>query len=128
MRQTGSRVSLAQLECRCPPEQQLFGARYSNIQNQRAGRAHVLGKSKMADIGVNTEDYVTTVELQRPPNNFLDVGWIGDLADIYEQLDDDPRCRVIVLAAAGKHFCAGANLARRLEPQAAEAAEQGRHL
>jgi enoyl-CoA hydratase/carnithine racemase len=81
----------------------------------------------MADIGVSTDGFVTTVELQRPPNNFLDVGWIGDLATIYEQLDDDPRCRAIVLAAAGKHFCAGANLARRLDPQA-EAAGQGRHL
>ena len=73
----------------------------------------------MADIGVTQDGYVTTVELQRPPNNFLDVGWIADLAMIYEQLDDEPKCRAIVLAAAGKHFCAGANLARRLDPQAA---------
>ncbi len=81
----------------------------------------------MADIGVSTNGYVTTVELQRPPNNFLDAGWIADLATIYEQLDDDPNCRAIVLAAAGKHFCAGANLARRLDPNA-PAEGQGRHL
>jgi enoyl-CoA hydratase/carnithine racemase len=81
----------------------------------------------MADIGVTTDGYVATVEIQRPPNNFLDVGLIADLATIYEQLDDDPRCRAIVLAAAGKHFCAGANLARRLEP-GAEPEGQGRHL
>jgi len=81
----------------------------------------------MADIGVTHDGYVTTVELQRPPNNFPDVGWIADLATIYERLDDDPKCRAIVLAAAGKHFCAGANLARRLEPQAPDAGH-GRHL
>ena len=81
----------------------------------------------MADIGVSTNGYVTTVELQRSPNNFLDVGWISDLAAIYERLDDDPNCRAIVLAAAGKHFCAGANLARRLDPNA-PAEAPGRHL
>jgi len=34
---------------------------------------------------------------------------VGD-DDAYQALDDDPACRVIVLCAAGKHFCAGANL------------------
>ena len=39
----------------------------------------------MADIGVSTKQYVTTVELQRPPNNFLDAGWIADLATVYDK-------------------------------------------
>jgi enoyl-CoA hydratase/carnithine racemase len=54
--------------------------------------------------------YVATVELRRPPDNFFDVAMIRALADAYQALDDDPACRVIVLCAAGKHFCAGANL------------------
>ena len=54
--------------------------------------------------------YVATVELRRPPDNFFDIAMIRALADAYQALDDDPACRVIVLCAAGKHFCAGANL------------------
>jgi 2-(1,2-epoxy-1,2-dihydrophenyl)acetyl-CoA isomerase len=54
--------------------------------------------------------YVATVELRRPPDNFFDVAMIRALAEAYQALDDDPACRVIVLCAAGKHFCAGANL------------------
>jgi len=53
---------------------------------------------------------VATVELRRPPDNFFDVAMIRALAEAYQALDDDPACRVIVLCAAGKHFCAGANL------------------
>jgi 2-(1,2-epoxy-1,2-dihydrophenyl)acetyl-CoA isomerase len=36
---------------------------------------------------------------------------IAALADVYEALDADPACRVIVLCSAGRHFCAGANFA-----------------
>lgn len=54
-------------------------------------------------------DHVTTVRLCRPPNNFFSVGMIEALAAAFESLDDDRRCRAIVLAAEGKHFCAGAD-------------------
>jgi 2-(1,2-epoxy-1,2-dihydrophenyl)acetyl-CoA isomerase len=56
------------------------------------------------------EDFVATVELHRPPDNYFDRALIGELADTYEALDADPGCRAIVLCAEGKHFCAGANL------------------
>ena len=36
---------------------------------------------------------------------------ITELADALEALDDDTSCRAIVLAAEGKHFCAGADFA-----------------
>jgi enoyl-CoA hydratase/carnithine racemase len=61
------------------------------------------------DIEVTTQDYVSTVEIQRPPNNFFDYALIGQIADAFDTADEDPDCRAIVLAAAGKHFCAGAN-------------------
>lgn len=67
------------------------------------------------DIGVNLDGHVAVVELRRPPNNFLDVDLIAGLATALEQLDQEPQCRSIVLAAAGKHFCAGGNLKQRLE-------------
>jgi enoyl-CoA hydratase/carnithine racemase len=71
------------------------------------------------DIGVSIEAHVATVELRRPPNNFLDADLIASLATALEALDDDGSCRAIVLAAAGKHFCAGANLIKRVQDDAA---------
>jgi len=56
------------------------------------------------------EDFVATVELHRPPDNYFDRALIRALADAYQALDADPRCRAIVLCSEGKHFCAGANL------------------
>ena len=71
------------------------------------------------EIGVSMDGHVATVELRRPPNNFLDVDLISALASALEALDDDANCRSIVLAAAGKHFCAGANLKKRMDDEAA---------
>jgi 2-(1,2-epoxy-1,2-dihydrophenyl)acetyl-CoA isomerase len=59
------------------------------------------------------EDFVATVELHRPPDNYFDRALISALADTYHALDADPGCRAIVLCAEGKHFCAGANLTGR---------------
>jgi len=69
------------------------------------------------DVGVVLDGHVAVVELRRPPNNFLDVDLIADLACALEELDRAPQCRSIVLAAAGKHFCAGGNLKQRLETE-----------
>ena len=55
------------------------------------------------------DDHVAVAEIQRPPNNFFDLALIDALVDAFRTLDDDDRCRAIVLCADGKHFCAGAN-------------------
>lgn len=55
------------------------------------------------------DDYVATIELSRPPNNFFSLEMILGVAQALEALDDDDRCRAVVLAAQGKHFCAGAD-------------------
>src|SRR5450432_3102026 len=66
--------------------------------------------AQAADITVSIGgDFVATVELRRPPENYFDVTLIRALADVYQALDDDPACRAIVLCSEGKHFCAGAN-------------------
>ena len=63
----------------------------------------------MSDVTVDIgPDFVAEIEIHRPPNNFLDIDLIVALADTYDELDGDPRCRAIVLCAEGKHFCAGA--------------------
>ena len=81
------------------------------------------------EIGVSIDGHVATVELRRPPNNFLDIELIGNLATALEGLDKNKEVRSIVLASAGKHFCAGANLIKRINDEDAGAkTTQPRHL
>ena len=61
------------------------------------------------DIVLTEEGHVRIVEIARPPNNFFDIDLIHTLADIFDEIDEDPRARAIVLASRGKHFCAGNN-------------------
>jgi enoyl-CoA hydratase/carnithine racemase len=83
----------------------------------------------MADINVSRTGHVATVEINRPPNNFLDMELIGKVAGAFEELDRDDQCRAIVLCSTGKHFCAGANLGQRLANEAAgKPAATGKHL
>jgi enoyl-CoA hydratase/carnithine racemase len=56
-----------------------------------------------------TVDHVATVRLDRPPNNFFSVAMIEAVAEALEALDVDDDVRVVLLTAAGKHFCAGAD-------------------
>ncbi len=64
------------------------------------------------DINVALHNHVATVELNRPPHNFFDRALIAQLADAFDELDENPECRAIVLASNGKSFCAGANFGR----------------
>jgi 2-(1,2-epoxy-1,2-dihydrophenyl)acetyl-CoA isomerase len=65
----------------------------------------------VTDVTVETgEDFVATVELHRPPENYFDAALVEAIADAYERLDDDDGCRAIVLCSEGRHFCAGARL------------------
>lgn len=59
---------------------------------------------------VTLEGHVATVTIDRPPNNHVSVELISDLADALESLDNSNNCRAVVLASAGKAFCAGADL------------------
>ena len=78
------------------------------------------------DLSVEIADHIATVEMRRPPNNFFDTTLIAEIGEAYEALDRDPACRAIVLAAEGKAFCAGADLAGRGTPTAGDAPQ--RHL
>jgi len=68
---------------------------------------------KYGDLSVEIKNYVASVEIHRPPHNYFDVQLIRDLANAFNALDEDPACRVSVLCAEGKSFCAGANFANR---------------
>ena len=65
--------------------------------------------STASSLSVGTEGHVTTLEIRRPPHNYLDRELVVELADRLEALDADPSCRVVVLMAEGRSFCAGAN-------------------
>ena len=56
------------------------------------------------------DDHVATIEIDRGPENYLDVDLATGLADTIELLESEAGCRAIVLASKGKHFCAGARL------------------
>jgi methylglutaconyl-CoA hydratase len=54
---------------------------------------------------------VATVTLNRPEiHNAFDEALIANLTAAFVSLDDDPDVRVVVLAGAGRSFCAGADL------------------
>lgn len=76
------------------------------------------------DLGVELSGWVATITIQRPPFNYFDVALINAIADAFADLDAMPECRALVLTAAGKAFCAGADFGRgeRLEQDNAAAA------
>ncbi len=55
------------------------------------------------------QNYVATLTFSRPPLNFFDADLVQDLVAALEHLDETSECRVVVLQAEGKTFCAGAN-------------------
>jgi len=60
---------------------------------------------------VKVEQHVATVTLNRPEiRNAFNDEMIAELTEVFSKLSDDDHVRVIVLAAAGKAFCAGADL------------------
>lgn len=59
---------------------------------------------------LTTSGHVGTIVLDRPPNNHVSVDLMRDLADALEDIDKSDQVRAVVLAAAGKAFCAGADL------------------
>lgn len=62
------------------------------------------------DLSVTLADGVALLEMRRPPANHIDEALLRRIVDSALALDDDPACRVIVLASEGRHFCAGADL------------------
>ena len=83
-----------------------------------------MGDTSYGEVNVSQAgDFVASLEIQRPPDNYFDRKLISDIADALEALDRDDACRVVVLCSAGKHFCAGANFRSRTLDT-----EGGRHL
>ena len=64
------------------------------------------------DVTVEQEGaHVGIVCLHRPPNNYFDTELVEAVATAYEDLAVSDWCRAVVLAAEGRHFCAGLDFA-----------------
>ncbi|MBX6373111.1 MAG: enoyl-CoA hydratase/isomerase family protein [Acetobacteraceae bacterium] len=87
-------------------------------------------QGRFENIGVTAAGPIATIELRRPPHNFFSREMIAEIATALEAADADPAIRVVVLAAEGKAFCAGADFSRR-GPSGTEPEDGGpvrRHL
>jgi enoyl-CoA hydratase/carnithine racemase len=81
------------------------------------------------DVTVDRHDaHVAVVRMHRPPNNYFDSRLMEELAFAYEELAASEWCRVIVLAAEGKHFCAGLDFSSGAEQDIAELYRQALRL
>ena len=80
-------------------------------------------------LSVTHDGGVATVRLERPEAaNALDRTLWRELRDTFTALDADPGVRVVVLAGAGKHFCAGIDLSMlgEIQGMAPDGADPGR--
>jgi enoyl-CoA hydratase/carnithine racemase len=68
-------------------------------------------KDQCGEVSARLEGHVALVKIDRPPNNFVSVELMRDLADALHDIDAAEDIRAVVLSAAGKSFCAGADLA-----------------
>lgn len=78
----------------------------------------------LARLGVY-DDGVAVLEILSPPNNFLSVELLAEVADGMELADADQGCRAVVLCSDGKNFCAGASLVSGGQPGRTP---DGRHI
>ncbi|MBB4423833.1 enoyl-CoA hydratase/carnithine racemase [Bradyrhizobium sp. CIR48] len=68
----------------------------------------------MSDVLITAQDRVGVVEINQPPHNYFDIPLVSRIAEAFDDLAAQGM-RAILLCAAGKNFCAGADLSRRPE-------------
>ncbi|MGF3027710.1 enoyl-CoA hydratase/isomerase family protein [Methylobacterium aquaticum] len=78
----------------------------------------------MSDVRLEQQGHVGIAEIDRPPNNFFDKELIGDLAEAFDGFVA-AGLRAIVLCAAGRNFCAGANFSRPASDTVGTAQDRG---
>ena len=64
-----------------------------------------------SNIIVSTKDFVTTITLNRPPTNSVNIGVREELFQAVNELEKSKETRVVIITGAGeKGFCAGMDL------------------
>lgn len=71
--------------------------------------AHSIWTPEGDDLALTRIGYVAHLRWTRPPHNHVDADFMRRLADGLDALDGEQGCRVVVLSAGGKAFCAGAD-------------------
>ncbi len=67
---------------------------------------------------VTIENHVAQVSFNRPEKaNSLHMPAWEEMKSVFEELDEDPEARAIVLTGEGKHFCAGIDLETLMDMQ-----------
>jgi len=67
-------------------------------------------KTRYGEVSFERSGHVAVLTIDRPPHNHVTVELMRDLADALFDVDAERDLRVSVLCAAGKSFCAGADL------------------
>ena len=68
------------------------------------------------DILFSTEGPIATLTLNSPKTiNALSRNMIGEMIDALTAVSRDESIKVLILKAAGKHFCAGHNLSEMVD-------------
>jgi enoyl-CoA hydratase/carnithine racemase len=63
-------------------------------------------------VTTHRDGHIGTIVLHNPPHNHVNVTVLRALADALDAFDADSNCRVVLLRAEGRSFCAGADLAK----------------
>jgi enoyl-CoA hydratase/carnithine racemase len=64
------------------------------------------------NIALETKDYITTITLNRPPTNSINLGMRQELDDALTVIEQSRDTRVVIVTGAGeKGFCAGMDVA-----------------
>ena len=80
-------------------------------------------------IQTTIEDHIAVVTLNNPPVNAQSREFMEELIEVFDELNETPGVRCIVLTAAGKVFSAGADIKMRAKMAAeAEPGDTYRHL
>lgn len=86
-----------------------------------------MSQPKLTTLTLDIEDAIATVCLNRPDKaNAMNAPMWQELQDCFEWLDRESSVRVVILAANGKHFCSGIDLALFSEVAGDPDQEQGR--
>jgi cyclohexa-1,5-dienecarbonyl-CoA hydratase len=68
-------------------------------------------RTKSSFMQIDVQDGIATIALDRPPVNVIHIPLLEEMASAFDRLAEDSEVRVLVLAAKGKMFSAGVDVA-----------------
>ena len=74
------------------------------------------------------KDHIAVVTMDAPPVNAQSREFVEELISVFDELNETPGVRVVVLTGAGKCFCAGADIKSRAKVGQGAPGDTNRHL